>query len=130
MSEDKNSFLRNIDSSNIDDFICDTFERAYMCFVCDGLVNDPVRCDDCSTALFCSKCVHEDFIENCPKCSEFFTPSMLDTVTLQKLHKMKFGCKHCGKQVKYDQYHKHVLVCEVPKTRIEFSNPHLLEGVL
>ena len=92
-------------------------ENNITCDICTNILNDPIGCKTCNN-YYCSKCIKEwnKFSNKQHKCPNKCKISNLthETRTIRKfLAGLKFNCmKDCNKIINYDEYLKHVNLCE------------------
>ena len=107
-----------MEDNNGDDYINDdciiedenflTFKPLIMCGLCNKILKKPKMCLKCQTN-FCEKCIEKwsDDFEKCPKNCENpdYQPNK-DKLAI--LSMIKFKCKNCKREIKYNDVESHL----------------------
>ena len=95
------------------------------CMICGCVIEDPVECNKCQKC-FCKKCI-DDWTNKKKICPVICTNNTYTSARLCKIliSQIIIQCK-CGKELSYDKYKNHKLVCPVyPKNNNNVDNNKL-----
>ena len=85
-----------------------TFKPLMDCFICKKILKNPVMCSNCQSN-FCKKCIENwsDEHSKCPNnCENSEYKTNQDKMALLSI--LKFKCKNCKSEVKYNDVKSHV----------------------
>ena len=93
------------------------FEKSMKCSICEGIIFDPVACNDCKE-VFCKQCIQSKIYKNekCPleDCFPITVSVIIDEVFKKKFEKVKINCFYnCNSEINLLNYALHLQECEV-----------------
>jgi hypothetical protein len=93
------------------------------CVICSNILFQPMTCINCENS-FCKECIikWENKNKNCPLCKKELKTKE-SRIIKNLLSDLIIKCEKCNKDIKYDDFKNHQILCE--KSNIDYKTEYL-----